>query len=200
MPCRPYGRPTSRKKFRNPNAVYMKLMNFRHIDPDYAGKGLDRGSKADSAVWERYASNLDELREVSEAIRACVASDLALPPMESFFPDEQEAEEGKVLTRLHAVRERDASIVRRKKQQTLRNQQRLACEGCSFDFEQFYGERGSGFIECHHTKPLSELSPQGGTTKLSDLSLLCSNCHRMVHKNRPWLSIGELQSLVRQPH
>ena len=187
-------------KFRNPNGVYMKLMNFRHIYPDYAGKGLDRGSKADSAVWERYASNLDELREVSEAIRACVASDLALPPMESFFPDEQEAEEGKLLTRLHAVRERDASIVRRKKQQALRNQQRVACEGCSFDFEQFYGERGSGFIECHHTKPLSELSPQGGTTKLSDLSLLCSNRHRMVHKNRPWLSIGELQSLVRQPH
>ena len=186
-------------KFRNQNGVYMKLMNFRHIDPEYPATGLNRGSNQDSVVWERYASNPDELRKVSEAIRSFVASDLALSPVESVLPDEQEAEEGKVLTRLHAVRERDPSIIRRKKQQVLQHQKHLACEGCNFDFEKFYGDRGRGFIECHHTKPLSELSPQGGKTKMSDLSLLCSNCHRMVHKSRPWLSIGEIQSLVRHP-
>lgn len=185
-------------KFRNPNGVCMKLMNFRRLDQNYMGKGLDKGSKADVAVWERYASNPDELREVATAIRACVESDLDLPPVGSLFPDEQGAEEGKMLTRLHAVRERDTSVVRRKKQQALRNYKRLACEGCGFVFEEFYGDRGHGFIECHHTKPLSELSPQGGTTKLSDLSLLCSNCHRMVHRVRPWLSIGELETLVQR--
>jgi hypothetical protein len=29
-------------KFRNPNGVYMKLMNFRRFDPSYEGKGLER--------------------------------------------------------------------------------------------------------------------------------------------------------------
>ena len=32
-------------KFRNVNAVYMKLMNFLRFDPDYEGTGLTRGSK-----------------------------------------------------------------------------------------------------------------------------------------------------------
>ena len=187
-------------KFRNPNGVYMKLMNLRRFDPEYSGKGLESGSKDELSVWERYASNRDELRRVSEAIRALVTSDQTLPPLEWLLPDEQEAEEGKVLTRLHRIRERDSSIVGRKKQRAQSRHKSLSCEGCNFDFEEFYGERGRGFIECHHTKPLSELSPHGEAIKLSDLSLLCSNCHRMVHKSRPWLSVSQLQSLIRKPY
>ena len=38
-------------KFRNPNGVYMKLMNFRRFDPSYEGKGLERGGKDDEVVW-----------------------------------------------------------------------------------------------------------------------------------------------------
>jgi hypothetical protein len=33
-------------------------------------------------------------------------------------------------------------------------------------------------------------------TRLSDLALLCSNCHRMVHRRRPWLRLGQLTSLL----
>ena len=185
-------------KFRNPNGVYMKLMNLRRFDPDYSGKGLERGGKDESAVWELYASNKDELTRVSDAIRDLVSLNDTLPQIEGILPDEQEAEEGRVLTRLHRFRERDPAIVGRKKQRTLKEQKALACEGCQFDFEKSYGDRGHGFIECHHTKPLSELSSQGGTTKISDLSLVCSNCHRMIHKSRPWLSIAQLQDLVKQ--
>lgn len=56
--------------------------------------------------------------------------------------------------------------------------------------------RGEGFIECHHTIPVSELGP-GQKTKLRDLVLLCSNCHRMVHSARPWLSVEELQECLK---
>jgi HNH endonuclease len=58
------------------------------------------------------------------------------------------------------------------------------------------GERGAGFIECHHTKPPSQLQ-NGQKTKIGDLKLLCSNCHRMVHARRPWLTIEELRAILR---
>ena len=33
----------------------------------------------------------------------------------------------------------------------------------------------------------------GDETKLSDLSLICSNCHRMIHRDKDhWLTLYEL--------
>jgi NAD(P)-dependent dehydrogenase (short-subunit alcohol dehydrogenase family) len=36
------------------------------------------------------------------------------------------------------------------------------------------------------------------TTRIEDLRLLCSNCHRTVHAKRPWLSIEELIEILRR--
>ena len=188
------------EKFRNENGVHMTLMTFRRYDPAYKGKGLQNGNKDLGVVWNRFASDRDGLQRVSDAIRDIVISDVALPSVEVISEDNEEGEEGKVLTRLHRYRERNTSIVRLKKKQTIKEHKSLTCEVCQFDFAEVYGERGHGFIECHHTKPLSELSLQGETTKLSDLSLVCSNCHRMIHKNRPWLSVAHLQVLVQKRH
>ena len=33
-------------------------------------------------------------------------------------------------------------------------------------------------------------------TKLADLALLCSNCHRMIHRTKQWLTVEELEELV----
>ncbi|WP_370157507.1 HNH endonuclease [Bradyrhizobium ottawaense] len=65
----------------------------------------------------------------------------------------------------------------------------------AFNFSAKYGERGHGFIECHHARPVSNLQP-GEKTKLDDLILLCANCHRMVHSRRPWLSLEELRQII----
>ena len=183
-------------KFRNPNGVYMKLMNFRRFDPEYEGRGLQRGNKDESIVWDRFSSRRDELRRVSNAIRSFVISDETIPPKSATLSVEEEGEEGQILTRIHRYRERDAKLVGIKKEQVLRKQKTLICEVCDFDFKEVYGDRGHGFIECHHTKPLSELEA-GEKTKISDLSLVCSNCHRMIHRQQPWLSVDDLRRLVR---
>ena len=143
-------------------------------------------------------SNQWELRRVSDAIRALVPLGQILPPSAAVTNEEEDAEEGRLLSRAHRFRERDPSIIGRKKHRALQQQKSLSCEVCKFDFEKVYGERGYGFIECHHTKPLSELSPEGATTKLADLSLVCSNCHRMIHKSKPWLSMDQLRELLQQ--
>ena len=179
--------------FRNANGVYMKLMNFRRFDPDYDGKGLERGGKEDEVIWDRYATNRAELTKVASAIRSFVESDMPMPVIEIIEGEEEEGEEGRILTRTHRYRERNPTLVKRKKDRVLAANGEIACEVCGFDFGKVYGERGNGFIECHHTKPVSELEP-GGRTNLADLALVCSNCHRMIHRQRPWLSIADLRS------
>jgi 5-methylcytosine-specific restriction protein A len=170
--------------YRNADAVYMKLMNFRRLDPGYTeeGKvGLTRGGKEDGAVWEEFAPDPTRCHAAAQAIREATGyvKDSVLAPSEGGLDDGAEAEEGRLLTALHRRRERSRQIVEKKKRQALRLQDRLACEVCGFDFRSAYGERGKGFIECHHTKPVSESA--GKKTRLTDLALVCANCHRMIH-------------------
>ena len=60
----------------------------------------------------------------------------------------------------------------------------LTCEACGFNFEEFYGARGKGYAEVHHKVPLSETRSERRTDPVSDLTILCSNCHRMIHRIR----------------
>jgi 5-methylcytosine-specific restriction protein A len=171
----------------------MKLQNFRRFDPSQQGKGLPGGGKGEADVWDAFAEEPERLRATAAAIRAAV---LALEDRPEQEPEEgEEAEEGKVLTVLHRIRERDPRIVERRKTKALREHGTLDCEACAFNFGTRYGERGSGFIECHHTKPVSALLP-GQKTKIEDLVLLCANCHRMVHNRRPWLTLEELKTAL----
>jgi len=184
--------------FRNANGVYMKMMNFRRFDKDYTstGKvGLTRGNKDEGAVWLEFSQDRERLVRVADAIRQAI---LLPADMQDATEDEEgtvEAEEGRLLTRLHRTRERSRKLVEQRKQKALAAFGRLRCEACQFDFEERYGDRGRGFIEAHHTKPVVTLV-EGSKTRLEDLALLCANCHRMVHSARPWLSVGELRRLV----
>ena len=71
------------------------------------------------------------------------------------------------------------------------------CESCGFDFKEIYGERGEGYIEAHHLIPLHSL-PIGKPVSMdpkSDFALLCSNCHKMVHRKMPMLTLKQLKEL-----
>ena len=117
-------------------------------------------------MWEEFSGDRPRLAAVAAAIRAAVASDEA-PELQS-VDDEgiEEAAEGRMLTRLHRSRERNRKLVATKKARVMRDAGRLACEGCSFDFAETYGERGEGFMEAHHTRPVHEISP-GEVTRLA---------------------------------
>jgi 5-methylcytosine-specific restriction protein A len=190
------------KSFRNANGVYMKLMNFRRFDPEYTGtgkKGLTAGNKDEEVVWNQFAVEPARCHEVARAIALNFDSDDATAPGSRAEADDllEEAPEGRLLTRVHLRRERNRELIESKKRLVLKHGGSLTCEVCGFDFRAEYGERGEGFIECHHTKPLETLQP-GGRTHVRDLALVCSNCHRMIHRRRPWLTIEQLRKhLVR---
>jgi len=185
------------ESFRNANGVYMKLMNFRRFDPHFmsAGKkGLPRGAKEEEFVWNEFADDPERCAKVAVAIVAALSSTETLAP-EDRDQSFQEAPEGRLLTRVHRVRERNQKLVEAKKQRSLKNGKGLICEGCGFDFEGTYGKRGAGFIECHHTKAVESLV-EGDRTRIDDLALVCANCHRMIHRERPWLTMEQLANLV----
>ena len=73
----------------------------------------------------------------------------------------------------------------------------LNCNGCGFNFEQMYGERGKDFIEIHHIKPLSSSENEIVINPKTDLVPLCANCHRMIHRRKDEvLSIEELREIL----
>jgi 5-methylcytosine-specific restriction protein A len=66
------------------------------------------------------------------------------------------------------------------------------CRGCGDTLEEKYGPIGSGVIHVHHIVPVSQM---GGSYKLNpikDLIPLCPNCHNIVHRRNPPLTITEL--------
>lgn len=60
----------------------------------------------------------------------------------------------------------------------------LTCKACGFHFGKGYGKLGEGYIEVHHLKPLYENGKEKKVSIKDDLTTLCSNCHRMVHRKR----------------
>jgi 5-methylcytosine-specific restriction protein A len=183
------------ERYRNANGVYMKLCNFLSLDPQYQGSGLQRRGKTEETIWTEFSKNPERCRQEAEVIRTFVQSDIELQELAA-EDDNEGVEEGSVLTKIHKRRERSQQIVKKCKDKFLKEHGRLFCEACGFDFEQTYGERGKGFIECHHKKPLHILEP-GEKTFIKDLAIVCSNCHRMIHAKRPWLTISELETLIK---
>ena len=60
----------------------------------------------------------------------------------------------------------------------------LTCQVCGFNFERQYGSLGYGYIEVHHKKPLYSLDEEVVPDPVKDMICVCSNCHRMLHRNR----------------
>lgn len=149
-------------------------------------------SKTFRSVW--YADGDDYVaNQYAQNIAKCITKgDAKIPPLTSrIVPDIDEAEEGSARYRIHLIRERDRKLVEKKK----KSQKNLSCEVCNFNFKKIYGEN---YCEVHHKVPLSALE-KNKKTKLSDLAIVCSNCHRMLHhKRREILSIEELRKRIKR--
>ena len=110
--------------------------------------------------------------------------------------DDDEFSEGKECLKLHLTRERNQYLITRAKQKFKEEHDgRLYCEICGFDFSKVYGDLGNGFIEAHHTKPISEMKPDE-KTRVEDMLMLCSNCHSMIHRRKPWATKEDIKRIL----
>ena len=115
----------------------------------------------------------------------------ALNDIENFNPD-LIAVEGKLKLVLHLARERNNEIVKTKKLLAVQNNL-FKCEVCTFSFKERYDAK---YIECHHIFPIGKSGVR--ETRLEDLALVCSNCHRMLHSkfNGVYLTIEQLREKI----
>ncbi len=103
----------------------------------------------------------------------------------------RKALEGRVVERRHLESSRNAPL--------RRNALALAggkCAGCARDFTKYLDDLGQRVLEVHHKQPLA-FNKFAKVTYLSNLVVLCSNCHTLVHANgkRP-MAISTLRNKI----
>lgn len=156
---------------------------------------LDSGDTALRSALEQKAavSDLAQIRDVFgasfvdlESLDKQVADDL------ESFKEEEGVLEGGRKERLLSYFERDPKL-----RADAIKIHGTSCIACGFNFEAAYGVRGKNYIEVHHIVPISTLPEPSTIDPRNDLTVLCSNCHRMVHRKRDNpLSIDELVKVI----
>ncbi len=180
--------------FRNPDGVAFKVGNLRAIA---TGKGLQNTAKMDKEVWDEFHADRVSLLHFCDQIRN--GNELLTKLSDGPLEDDESVvfKEGKLLTRLHKKRER-SSKSRKELIKRLERKGDVFCRICKVRPNPILADLGLKMFECHHIVPLS--SGNLCETKLSDLALLCANCHRLIHglisKEKRWISVEEAAELL----
>lgn len=183
------------EKRRESHRYYVKI-NGKKYPPKYiiyiatrlkTGKELRKFNAVEAVNYFMY--RFDSLGYEIEDIKSDKSKIIVSEDDEVGFP------EGKLKYSLHRKRERAGGIPKKAKEKRINESGVLECDVCKIDFEKVYGERGRGFIEAHHTVPVSKLDGMK-ETKISDIALVCSNCHRMLHRGNKLLTIEELKQYI----
>ena len=183
-----------RNSFRNPDGVAFKIQNIRSVA---TGKGLSNTSKIDKLVWESFGHQPELVKELAKQIRetSCFFDDTEV--ILDDLSNEVTFQEGLVLTAFHKKRER-ANGIRPALLKKRRAENKLHCDICGTIplYTSFIND--DSIFECHHIVPLHTIGKS--KTKLSDMALLCANCHKAIHafisKSKTWVTPEELRKLI----
>lgn len=136
----------------------------------------------------------EDLNRFLQYYQALVDVDLDSSVGETLLPDEITERK---LKRLHEKFDRRGDVALKVKQK-----KGYVCEACGLKLEDKYGELGKEYIEAHHLLPFSQLHE--GATQLNldtDFAVLCSNCHRMIHRLSDPSQLEELRAIIeKQKH
>jgi 5-methylcytosine-specific restriction protein A len=179
--------------FRSVHSVRQKTRNIETVRPGHVG-AQSHGNKHDREVLEKFIAQPDVMHNEAQSLRVSLAHGEPPDLPADVGAEYESVVEGRYMLRLHVYRERSRKARRDKIAHVRESTGALACEVCTLDFGQTYGERGDGYIECHHILPMHETGER--ETKPSDLALLCANCHRMIHTKPPWPSPKKLRAIM----
>jgi 5-methylcytosine-specific restriction protein A len=185
-------------KFRDADGVYMKMHNLLSCDLRSGKKGL-KTSKMDRAVWAEFIDGGKSTQAEAKRIRANVTALKSLESLEE-ADDDEEVTEGSMSEKVHRRRDRARGLrpkvlTRHRKA----NGGKLHCDCCSAKERKRLGAVAEAEFEAHHKVPLA--SDAGKTkTKVSDLVVLCANCHRLIHAlmrhRKAHVTIAELRAAL----
>jgi len=112
------------------------------------------------------------------------STNLDIPP--------ETALEGRLVLVSHFKRERNRSIINKKRQAVGDDP---ACEACDNTFRDIYGEDLKNCYEVHHEKMVADLDGKEETS-LDDLRIVCPSCHRVIHSKYPPYTVKEINKLL----
>jgi hypothetical protein len=185
--CFKDGRPVSRQSFstgrpKSLSAMVTKVDSLRCSDL-YLPVWKDRYERQRlvEQMLEMMDRDTDELtRHVSLRLRSFVLkkAEREAKRMAQLDAADRPLEEDLSRLRTHLRRERDPSVTL-----LVKKRRGYVCEACKFDFAARYGELGRKFIEAHHVVPVSKTEAARRQRDINhDFVVLCSNCHRMIHR------------------
>ncbi|MER9605337.1 hypothetical protein [Mesorhizobium sp. M0243] len=177
-----------------------QIENIKAIHPDLAdaieAHGIEIMKGVNSTVI-RAAADLVVNRQAEIFGKTNAGSAVVLE--EAYAKPETDIEEGivgiegRMLTRIHAYKERDrAFAIMAKKHFRDKNGGHLVCEACKLDPIVFYGPNGERCIEAHHKIPIEELQPDS-VTRVEDMAMVCASCHRIIHSVKPCLKVEDVR-------
>jgi predicted HNH restriction endonuclease len=199
--------------FRNANGVYMKMMNFMRIDPDYTKDGrvgLGSGSRLELPVWDEFAENPMALASAVKSIlariehteivvdaptvtKADLDHDLAGQRPEDMTVAALAALEEKFKNADPEVKERVSKYIERGAVGMLVKQHNghkcQICDTLGVHPLGFKKQNGEHYVEAHHVMPVSLLTT--GSLAASNVMTLCPNHHRQMHYGRASVTIEE---------
>lgn len=190
-------------RLRQENATIQMSVNRKPVDPlDPSEWPAQWNSLSIDFRKSPLAVNTEDINDTENAVLQWggrfLAAVLALAPLEEIETEEHSNPEGLpegAKTRVEVNRYERNRFNRAACIEILG----ASCKACGLNFRDVYGEIGDGYIHVHHITPVSELGENYKVDPSRDLVPLCPNCHAMVHRKNPPLTIQELKKhLVRQ--
>ena len=115
-------------------------------------------------------------------------------PDSTLVGDSPQAIEGAKSLAKHLRRERSPVLVEAKRRAFRNEHGSLSCQACSLAESNLPKGLGEACFEVHHLEALAGRH-NASATRLDDLAIVCANCHRMIHRTQPMLSIEHLSHI-----
>ena len=180
------------EKYRNSASLWANRVQFARLHLANQGMLFRANSAPDAprSYWKLTPKGVEAARSLQ---RSSGSIDLQIAADLEAVAQEESALEGLRTARLAAHFERNPKL--RAAAVAIHG---TTCVACQFNFEAIYGARGKDYIEVHHLVPVSQMAEPSTVNPRTDMTVLCSNCHRMVHRSREKpLSLHDLVEVVR---
>ena len=175
-------------------ATYINVKFDSLFDPRSGIKiGIDELVALHPTIWNSQGSGKKIPFDAASAVSAMwlERTGHALPHFPDEIEESEEHYEGARKTVSVNIYERDPEVRRK-----CIAKWGTTCTVCAFHFEYFYGPFGKDYIHVHHLKPLAEIGSEYKIDPVNDLRPVCPNCHAMLHRRKPVMSIQELKELI----
>ena len=182
------------RRYTRTNNAFATDYYLTQMQEDYGEDGLRNALAALALHLDYYealrGTRLKKIRDI-QSKHAALINHSALTVFADEVPEAEQFSEGAVTKTFVNVYERNP-VARTK----CINYYGYKCFVCNFDFEGCYGEIGRSFIHVHHLLELSNIKGEYVVDPINDLRPVCPNCHAMIHRKKPALSIEQLREYL----